>query len=93
MREFLGVVLGVAIGVGLPSVRSRHLRAALLVAAVLLAGVVTSAVNGELGTGLWAVFVSFDTLLAGLGVALGLALGRLRVASRLWALADRNRHG
>ncbi len=93
MSEFLGVVLGVAIGVGLSGVRSRRLRAALLVPAVLAAGVVTSAVNGELGTGLWAVFVSFDILLAGLGVSLGLALARLRAAPRLWALASRNGRG
>lgn len=93
MSEFLGAVLGVAIGAGLSGVRSRRLRAALLVPAVLAAGVVTSAVNGELGTGLWAVFVSFDTLLAGLGVALGLALARLRVAPCLRALASRNGRG
>jgi hypothetical protein len=90
MSEFLGVVLGVAIGAGLAGVRSRRLLAALLVPAVLAAGVVTSAVNGELGTGLWAVFVSFDTVLAGLGVSLGLALARLRVAPRLLARAARN---
>jgi hypothetical protein len=41
-------------------------------------------VNGELGTGLWALFVSFDALLAGLGAAVGLALGRLGVAFRLY---------
>jgi hypothetical protein len=46
---------------------------------VLLGGVVTSAVNGELGSGLWAVFVSFDTVLVGLGVMLGLALARQRL--------------
>lgn len=84
MSELLGVVLGVAIGIGVSGVRSRRLRALLAVPAVLLAGVVTSAVNGELGTGLWAVFVSFDTLLAALGVSLGIALGRLGIASRLY---------
>ncbi len=84
MSELLGVVLGVAIGIGVSGVRSRRLRALLAVPAVLLAGVVTSAVNGELGTGLWAVFVSFDTLLAALGVSLGIALGRLGLASRLY---------
>jgi hypothetical protein len=93
MSEFLGAVLGVAIGVGLSGVRSRRLRAALLAPAVLTTGVVTSAVNGELGTGLWVVFVSLDTLLAGLGVALGLALARLRVAPRLRALGSRNGSG
>ena len=90
MSEFLGVVLGVAIGVGLSGVPSKRLRAALLVPAVLVAGVVTSAVNGELSTGLWAVFVSIDTVLAALGVALGFALMRLRVAPRPRLLAGRN---
>ena len=83
MSEFLGVILGTAIGLAISRVRSRRLRALLLVPAVLLAGVVTSAVNGELGTGLWAVFVSFDTVLAGLGVMLGLALTRLRLSRAL----------
>jgi hypothetical protein len=80
MSELLGAILGTAIGLSISRVRSRRLRALLLVPAVLLSGVVTSAVNGELGTGLWAVFVSFDTVLAGLGVLLGVALSRLRVA-------------
>jgi hypothetical protein len=40
---------------------------------------VTSAVNGELGSHLWAVFVSFDSVLVGLGVMFGLALTRLRL--------------
>ena len=79
MSELLGVILGTAIGLAVARVRSRRLRALLLVPAVLLGGAVTSAVNGELGTALWAVFVSFDTLLAGLGVVLGLALTRLRL--------------
>jgi hypothetical protein len=80
MSELLGAILGTAIGLSISRVRSRRLRALLLVPAVLLSGVVTSAVNGELGTGLWAVFVSFDTVLAALGVLLGVALSRLRVA-------------
>ncbi len=79
MSELLGVVLGTAIGFAVSQVTLRGLRALLLVPAVLLAGVVTSAVNGELGLGLWAVFVSFDTLLAGLGVMLGLGFTRLRL--------------
>ncbi len=90
MSEFLGVVLGVVIGVGFSGVRSRRRRVALFVPAVLAAGIATSAVNGELSTALWAAFVSFDTVLAGLGVALGLALARLRAAPRVRALAGRD---
>ena len=91
MSEFLGVILGTVIGLAISRVRSRRLRAFLLVPAVLLAGVVTSAVNGELGTGLWAVFVSFDTVLAGLGVMLGLALRRLSPTRTLWAAERHDR--
>ena len=80
MSEFLGVVLGLVIGVGVSRVRSRGLRAFLLVPAVLVAAVVTSAVNGELSSGLWPVFVSFDTLLAALGVMLGFTVLRLPIA-------------
>jgi len=79
MNELLGVVLGTAIGLAVSRVPLRGLLPLLLVPAVLLAGVVTSAVNSELGLGLWPVFVSFDTVLAGLGVMLGLALTRLPV--------------
>ena len=80
MSELLGVVLGLAIGVGVSRVHSRRLRAVLVVPTVLVAAVMTSAVNGELSSGLWPVFVSFDTLLAGLGVMLGFAVPRLPVA-------------
>jgi hypothetical protein len=81
MHELLGIVLGVAIGSGVATLRPRWLRAAALLPAVLAAGVLTSAINGELGSGLWGVFVAVDTLLAGLGVALGAALAP-RLASR-----------
>ena len=83
MSELLGVILGTAIGLAVSRVRSRRLRALLLVPALLVVGVLTSAVNGELGTGLWAVFVSFDTVLAALGVMVGLALTRLRLRRAL----------
>ena len=74
MYELLGVVLGLAVGSAVSTIRPGRLRAVALLPAVLAAGVLTSAANGELGTGLWGVFVAADTLLAGLGVALGAAL-------------------
>jgi len=74
MNELLGIVLGLAIGSGVSALRPRRLQAAALLPAVLAAGVLTSAVNGELGTGLWGVFVAVDTVMAALGVALGVAL-------------------
>jgi hypothetical protein len=82
MHELLGIVLGVAIGSGVAVLRPRWLRAAALLPAVLAAGVLTSAVNGELGSGLAGVFVAVDTLLAALGVALGVALVPLLVRRR-----------
>ena len=70
VAEFLPVILGVVIGVALSALRP--LRAwAFVPLAVLVAGVAASAVNGELTHELWPVFVSFDMVLAGLGVLLG----------------------
>ena len=73
MHELLGIVLGFAIGSGVAALRPRRLQAAVLAPALAAAGVLTSAVNGELGGGLAGVFVAADTLLAVLGFALGLA--------------------
>jgi hypothetical protein len=83
MHELLGIVLGLAIGSGVSAIRPRRPRAVALLPALLAAGVLTSAVNGELGSGLWGAFVAADTLLAGLGVALGAALGPRLVYRRL----------
>ena len=74
MYELLGIALGFAVGSGVWAFRPRRLRAVALLPAVLAAGVLTSAVNGELGSGFAGVFVAADTLLAVLGVALGAAL-------------------
>lgn len=74
MHELLGIVLGAAIGAGVGVIGPRRLRAALLLPALLAAGVLTSAINGELGSGFWGVFVAADTLLVALGFVLGLAL-------------------
>jgi hypothetical protein len=73
MHELLGIVLGVAIGSGLSTIRPQRLQAAALLPALFAAGVFTSAVNGELGRGLAGAFIAVDTLLAALGVALGAA--------------------
>lgn len=74
MHELLGIVLGAAIGGGVATITPARLRAAVLLPALLAAGLLTSAVNGELGSGLWGVFVAVDTLLVALGFVLGLAL-------------------
>jgi hypothetical protein len=74
MHELLGIVLGATLGGGVAMIGPPRLRAALLLPALLAAGVLTSAVNGELGSGFWGVFVAADTLLVALGFALGLGL-------------------
>ena len=73
MHELLGIVLGLAVGSAVAAIRPRRLRAAALLPALAAAGLLTSAVNGELGSVLAGVFVAVDTLLVGLGFALGLA--------------------
>jgi hypothetical protein len=74
MHELLGIVLGAVIGGGVAVIRPARLRAIVLLPALLAAGVLTSAINGELGSGFWGVFVAVDTLLVALGFVLGLAL-------------------
>lgn len=83
MHEFLGIVLGVAIGSGLRLKGPRRKPAAALLCSALVAGLLTSAVNGELHAPFWPVFVTLDTLLAVLGCALGVLL-----ASRPGARAE-----
>jgi hypothetical protein len=82
MHELLGIVLGAVIGSGVAAVRPRRLRAAALLPALAAAGVLTSAVNGELGSGFWGVFVAVDTLLVALGFVFGLALAPRLAAAR-----------
>ena len=82
MHELLGIVLGAAIGGGVAAIGPPRLRAALLLPALLAAGVLTSAINGELGSGFWGVFVAADTLLVALGFVLGLALAPRLVRAR-----------
>jgi hypothetical protein len=88
MHELLGIVLGVAIGSGVSTIRPRRLKAAALLPALAAAGVLTSAANGELGSGLAGVFVALDTLLAALGVALGAALVPRRTHRRARLMTD-----
>jgi hypothetical protein len=88
MHELIGIVLGVAVGSAVSSIRPRRLRAAAVLPALFAAGVLTSAVNGELGTGLAGIFVAVDTLLAGLGFVLGTVLA----APRAYLIGARGLH-
>ena len=57
------MVLGILVGTGVAFVSSVRLRSVLLPVGSIVAGVCASAINGELATEQWAVFVSFDMLL------------------------------
>ena len=84
MAELLPVILGIAIGVALSTIRPLRQRV-FVPLAILVTGATASAVNGELTHELWPVFVSFDMVLAGLGVLVGWRTGPLvsgRIRSR-----------
>jgi hypothetical protein len=85
MREILPVLLGCSLG-GLGGIRlPQRLRAVLIPLSCVGAGAAASAINGELSSDLWAVFVSVDSLLVWMGAALGTAafwlFGRFRTAA------------
>jgi hypothetical protein len=78
VKELIPLCAGLTVGASLALVGSPRLRAVLLPVLALVVGVLTSAINGELATEGWAVFVSFDALVVWLGAATGFALVRLR---------------
>ena len=89
MHELLGIVLGAAIGGGVAAIRPQRLRPPLLLPALLpRPACCTSAINGELESGFWGVFVAADTLLVALGFVLGLALSRARPRAPLRGLDE-----
>lgn len=69
MGEFLPFLLGCVVGAVLTRVPAKA-RAIALVPTCIGAGVLASGINGELESGIWPVFVSFDSLLVWLGVAI-----------------------
>jgi hypothetical protein len=82
MRELLPLITGISMGLGLAFVRSLQLQASLLPALCIPAGALMSLVNGELGSQVWPLFVSFDAILVwlGAGVVLGAISARRRLA-------------
>jgi hypothetical protein len=83
MREILPVMLGCALGstIRLP----RKLRAVFIPIGCVGGGAIASAVNGELTSDLWAVFMSVDSLLVWMGAVASAAsfwlFARLRTAA------------
>jgi hypothetical protein len=72
MGEFLPLVAGFLIG-GVFSRLPPKARAVGLPLASVIVGALASAVNGELGTGYWAIFVSVDSVLVWVGAAVSTA--------------------
>jgi hypothetical protein len=68
MGEILPFVLGCAFA-GTIMALPRRVRPVLVPIGCVIGGAIASAVNGELSSGLWAVFVSFDALLVWIGAA------------------------
>ena len=81
VKELLPFSAGLATGFGLAAVRSLRLRWLALPFVCVPIGALMSWVNGELGTGLWPVFVSFDAVLVWAGTVLVLAAGTVRIRS------------
>lgn len=73
MKELLPFCTGLAIGWALSGLRPRARWLALPFVCVP-AGALMSWVNGELGTSLWPVFVSFDAILVWAGAVLAVAI-------------------
>jgi hypothetical protein len=63
VKELLPVTLGVIVAGGAAAVRSLRRRALLLPVGAILAGACASAINGELASERWMLFVTFDSLL------------------------------
>jgi hypothetical protein len=81
VKELLPFCAGLATGLGLMSVRSMRLRWFALPFACVPIGALMSWINGELGTGLWPVFVSFDAILVWAGAVLVLVATSTRYRS------------
>ena len=73
MREVIPLFAGLLVGGGLALVRSQRLRAVLLPVLCVVVGGAASAVNGELQSEWWALFVSFDAVLVWLGAVAAFA--------------------
>ena len=82
MKELLPFCAGFAVGGSFALVRPFRGRTVLFALACVAVGAVMSWVNGELGGGLWPVFVSLDAILvwAGAGVAALVVSMRRRAA-------------
>jgi hypothetical protein len=81
VKELLPFCAGIATGFGLAAVRSLRFRWLALPFTCVPIGALMSWINGELGSGLWPVFVSFDAILVWAGAALVLAASTVRYRS------------
>lgn len=74
MGELLPLLCGLALGGVAGKWLQGRRRAVFLVVSSVIAGVLASAVNGELASGWWAAFVSFDSLLVWAGAACSISV-------------------
>ena len=91
MKELLPFAFGLVAGCSLAAVERRRLRSALTIAVALVGGACASAINGELGTSLWPLFVSLDAILVYVGLATSAVLLAAHVPGRLASIGRRNR--
>jgi hypothetical protein len=71
MKELIPLCAGLVVGGYLAGVRSARLRAILLPVLSVVVGGLASWLNGELESGWWAFFLSFDALVVWLGAVTG----------------------
>lgn len=88
MHELLPLVLGGLFGAAAARAALPGPRAAVFVVSCVLAGVVASAINGELSGPLAGAFVSFDALLAWSSASVAFAASRMLVIRRRDARAS-----
>ena len=78
MKELLPLCAGVVVGWCLAFVRTPRTRWILAPVACIPVGALVSWINGELGSDIWPLFVSFDSLLVWGGAILTLAVLSMR---------------
>ena len=77
MKELLPIALGLVLGGAVTHTVRGPRKLPWLVAGCLVLGALASWINGELESGLWSVFVSFDALQVWIGAVVYVAAARV----------------
>jgi hypothetical protein len=83
MGELLPVALGLVVGFAVVRLRPQRAKGVWFVVGCLGTGALASGLNGELDSGAWELFVSFDAAQAWLGATCGVTVSRLAGRSAL----------